>query len=75
VGCGGEEMMINKTHVCKLCDNKVVYGYHFLGNTCGHKKELMNLESYNVWYWKNPNQVYRNGVLIHSTLYMPTPTK
>ncbi len=48
--------------MCKLCDNKVVYGYRCLGNTCGHKKELMNLESYNVRYWQNPNQVYNNGV-------------
>ncbi len=65
MGCGGEEMMINKTHMCKLCDYKVVYGCDCLGNTCGHKMELMKLESCNVQYWQNPNQVYRNGVLFN----------
>ncbi len=37
MGCGGEEMMINKTHMCKLCDYKVVYGCDCLSNTWSQK--------------------------------------
>ncbi|CAK9210843.1 unnamed protein product [Sphagnum troendelagicum] len=40
-----------------------MYGFDYLGNTCGNKKGSVNLESYNVRYWQNPNQVYRSGVL------------
>jgi hypothetical protein len=34
-----------------------------LGNTCGDKKASVNLESFDVRYWQNPNQVYKSGVL------------
>ncbi len=48
------EKMIDKNHMCKLCDGRVMYGFDYLGNTCGNKKGSVNLESYNVRYWQNP---------------------
>ncbi|CAM6029743.1 unnamed protein product [Sphagnum balticum] len=42
---------------------RLVYGLDYLGNTCGDKKASVNLESFDVRYWQNPNQVYKSGVL------------
>jgi choline transporter-like protein 2/4/5 len=55
--------VIAKNQMCELCDGRLMYGFDYLGNTCGNKKGSVNLESYNVRYWQNPNQVYRSGVL------------
>jgi hypothetical protein len=42
---------------------RLVYGFDYLGNTCGDKKASVNLKSFEVRYWQNPNQVYKSGVL------------
>jgi hypothetical protein len=48
--------------LCK-CHDRLVYGFDYLGNTCGDKKASVNLKSFEVRYWQNPNQVYKSGVL------------
>lgn len=41
---------------------RLVYGLDYKGNTCGDKKGSLNLKSFDIRYWVNPNQVYKSGL-------------